>query len=205
MIKVNLMRNRVQDPALNAQVGGGGGGEDSNRDSIVKIIVMGIFVCGLMLYEGQNIRNLNAESARLNGQLNQTQSEAAAKAQEVEAVKDVEQEARELEDKLKIMKLLSRLRLREVKTLDFMQSSIPEKVWLRGMTYESDGQKFERGHYQFNGNSVSTEDLSEFVKRLEDSAYLNEVIVVKNQESQVAGKAGSIREFQFTAEVEQKN
>lgn len=203
MIRVNLMRNRVQDPSALAQAGAET--SNGNRESIVKVAVMSIFILGLMLYENQNISRLNAESSRLTSQVQKLEVDAAAKAQEADAVKDIEAEARELEDKLKILKLLSRLRLREVKTLDFVQSSIPEKVWLRSLTYESDTQKFEKGRFQFTGNSVATEDLSEFVKRLEDSGYLEEVIVVKNQEAQLGSKGANIREFQFNAEVESKN
>ena len=83
------------------------------------------------------------------------QAENTAKAAEVEKVKDVEVQAKELEDKLTILKLLSRLRLRQVKTLDFMQSSIPEKVWLKTVEYESDTTHVEDGHYKFTGNAVA--------------------------------------------------
>lgn len=202
MIRVNLMRNRVQDPTLVAQQGTSDG--DGNRESIVKLAVMFLFTLVLMFYENQNINSLNAEVGRLGGQVQQLETDAAAKATEADAVKDVEKEAKELEDKLKILKLLSKLRLREVKTLDFVQSSIPEKVWLKNLIYESDSAKFEGGKFDFNGNAVATEDLSEFVKRLEDSAYLSEVIVTKNAEN-TTGRNVTVREFQFSAEVEARN
>ena len=56
----------------------------------------------------------------------------------------------------------------------------------------------------YTGNSITTEDLTEFVKRLDDSAYLAEVIVIKNQEVPVPDKT-PYRDFQFTAQVENKN
>lgn len=155
------------------------------------------------MYESQTLKGLAEESARLQAQLTQHKAEAAQKAADVLKVKDVEAQAKELEDKLKILKLLSKLRLREVKTLDFMQSAIPEKVWLKAITYESDKIHVETGHFKILGNAVGTEDLSEFVKRLEESAFLMDVIILKNQE--VAVKASSIRDFLFTAEVENKN
>ena len=163
-----------------------------------------IFTVGLMIYENANLRALNEEQAVVAAQVNQLQTEAAAKATEAESVKDIETQAKELEDKLKVLKLLSRLRLREVKTLDFMQSSIPEKVWLKTVSYESEKDKIDSGHFVFNGSAVTTDDLTEFVKRLENSAYLSDVIVVKNQEVTQA-KAMSLRDFLFTAEVEAHN
>jgi Tfp pilus assembly protein PilN len=217
MIKVNLLKNRVGDTTQMAQTsmgtgvsGGGGGGGGftvglDNREAIVKAAVVFIFTAGLMFYESQNIHTLNARLASLNLQNQELESRAAAVAKEAESIKDIENQARELEDKLKVLKTLSRLRLREVKTLDFVQSSIPEKVWLKGLTYEADKNKFELGHFNFNGNAAATEDLTEFVRRLEDSSYLYEVIVMKNQEvSASANSKAVMREFQFTAQVEVK-
>lgn len=210
MIRVNLLRNKVGDSGT-MPVGGGSAAATVNldnlemRESLVKIGLILVFTLVLMFFESQNLRSLQAQLSAQQARVNEKQAEAQAKATEVEGIKDIENQARELEDKLKILKLLSRLRLREVKTLDFIQSSIPEKVWLKGMTYESHKDKLESGNFNFVGNAVSTEDLTEFVKRLEDSAYLYEVIVMKNQEVPVSGnQKNMMRDFQFTAQVEVK-
>lgn len=205
MIRVNLLKNRIGDQTTMQRGGGGaveeGGGGDL-RDTIIKIAFLSMFTLGLMVFEGQNIRKLNDDAARLQVRISELETQSAAKAAEADGVKDIENQARELEDKLKVLKLLSKLRLREVKTLDFMQSSIPEKVWLKNITFVVDEDNAEQGHFEFIGSAVATEDLSEFVKRLEDSAYLSEVIVVKNQEMPVPGRTGVVRDFTFTAEVE---
>jgi Tfp pilus assembly protein PilN len=212
MIKINLLRNKVGDPqGSNARGGlgstilaGGEAGESSNRGGLFRLLVMCLFTSALVVYEQQHIRNLNQEQARIQAQIVELEAAAKAKADEVASVKDVEKQAKELEDKLKVLKLLSRLRLREVKTLDFMQSTVPEKVWLRNVTFRSDKNKPFEGKFEFKGSAVTTEDLSEFVKRLEDSSYLNEVIVIKNQEVNVPTRAGIMRDFEFTAQVEVK-
>lgn len=203
MIKINLVKNRVGDTVAVPGVATSSGGNEM-RESVVKVAFILIFTVGLMVYESQNLHQLQAELQTLQAQSTELEAQKQAKLAEVEGVKDVEKQARELEDKLKILKLLSRLRLREVKTLDFVQSSIPEKVWLKTMVYEADKEKVDAGHFNFTGNAVATEDLTEFVKRLEDSAYLNEVIVVKNEEVQVANAKSTMRDFQFTAQVEVK-
>ncbi len=202
MIKVNLLKNRVQDPGLGQSSMEPGG---DSREALVKIAFILLFTIGLMMFESQNIRTLNDERNRVQATVNDLELQAAAKAHEVEGIKDIAKQAQELEDKLKILKLLSKLRLREVKTLDFMQSSIPEKVWLKAITYASTKERVEDGHFQFTGNAVNTEDLTEFVKRLEDSAYMDEVIVIKNQEVTGPRKAGGMRDFLFTAQVGGKN
>jgi Tfp pilus assembly protein PilN len=202
MIKVNLLRNRVQE-STSADPGPGRSG-DQLREAVIKIAVILIFVVGLILYESQNLRAMNDELARSKAEAAKLTADNTARAAEAEKVKDLEVQARELEDKLKILKLLSKLRLREVKTLDFLQSSIPEKVWLKTISYESDKIHVEAGHFQISGNAAATEELTEFVRRLEDSTYLMDVIVVKNLEQNIS-KSNSIRDFLFTAEVENKN
>jgi Tfp pilus assembly protein PilN len=184
--------------------GGSGGGNSEARDTIVKALMILIFPIGLWVFEGQNLKTLKERTVALQAEVAALEIEVQAKNKEAEAVKDVEAQARELEDKLKLFKLLSRLRLREVKTLDFMQTSIPERVWLKILNYEADKEKFEAGRFNFQGRAMTTDDLTEFVKRLEESAYLNEVIVIKNQEVMAQNKSVT-RDFQFTAQVEVAN
>ena len=208
MIKVNLLRSQLNNPVQQPAMGMGSGPptafqKPEVRDALVKGAAVAICTVGLIVYENQTVHVLQQERAQMQNHVVELETNARTKAAEVDAVKDVAKQARELEDKLKILKLLSKLRLREVKTLDFVQSSIPEKVWLKTMTYEADKEKVEAGHFNFTGAAVATEDLTEFVKRLEDSAYLYEVIVMKNQE--VGNNQKNIlRDFQFTAQVEVK-
>ncbi|HMN69125.1 MAG TPA: PilN domain-containing protein [Bdellovibrionales bacterium] len=206
MIRVNLMRNRVQEgtqaTSQAPMADPASAGAANTKDSLIKLGLMALFVAGLMLYESQNISTLNQERNRLQAQVSALETEAQAKAAEIEGIKDIVKQAQELEDKLKALNLLSKLRLREVKTLDFMQTSIPEKVWLREVIYGNDKTRPSGGRYQFQGNAVSTEDLTEFVRRLENSAYLSDVIIIKNQETNAGPRQASLRNFTFTAEVE---
>jgi Tfp pilus assembly protein PilN len=210
VIKVNLLRSKVAGADGSQQVAATTQkliprdfGDPRVKDALVKASLISGFTIAVMIYESQNIRSLNDEAGRVQGQVQKLQADLNTKTAEVDKNKDVEVQSKELEDKLKILKLLSKLRLRQVKTLDFMQSSIPEKVWLDSITYSPDLAHFEGGHYQVDGHAVATEDLSDFVKRLDGSAYLRNVIVVKNAE--VATKNSGVREFQFTADVENKN
>ncbi len=200
MIKVNLIRNRAEDTAqaANVQINHSG---DSPREAVVKIAFLILFTAGLMMYESQNMRGLQEEQMRSKAQVAKRLAEAAGKKADVEKVKDVEVQAKELEDKLRLLKFLSKLRLREVKTLDYMQSTIPEKVWLKSVVYESEKDHMGAGHFQITGHAVATDDLIEFVKKLEDSTFLMDVIVVKNVEIPV-NKTANVRDFLFTAEVE---
>lgn len=204
MIKINLLRNKVaenqQDPNAVDR-----GPRNENREVIVRLFFIAIFTVLLMFYESNNIKQLSIQVGELQAKTDELDANLQAKIAEVDKYKDVEKDAKELEDKLKILRLLSRLRLREVKTLDFMQSAIPEKVWIRSLNFVSEKQNVEEGRFQFRGGAVSTEDLTDFVKRLEDSVYFAEVIVFKNQETTIPGRTtGQAREFEFSALVEEK-
>lgn len=203
MIRVNLMRNRVENAGTGIQeIPSESGGA---RDAIVKVLLIFLGIVILKFYEGRRLEGLNGEVVLLTAKVAELDNQLAEKQKEVEGIKDIATQAQELEAKLKVLKLLSRLRLREVKTLDFMQSSIPEKVWLKGLVYESNKNALERGQFQFKGMAVTTDDITDFQKRLEDSTYLSEVITIKNQELAGQGRAGSLRDFLFTAEVEYRN
>ena len=202
MIKVNLLKTKIiENPGTGIAIENSASDTGAMRSAILKVLMILVFTLGLMLYENQTIRALNQETASMITKVTQMQAAVNAKAVELEGFKDVEARAKELEDKLKILKSLSNLRLREVKTLDFMQSSIPEQVWLRNVVYESDRERVEEGRFVFVGRAVTTDDLSEFVKRLDESAYLDEVIVIRNQEIPDEGNQSN-RDFQMTAQVE---
>jgi Tfp pilus assembly protein PilN len=205
MIRVNLLRNRVAEPGTEAVAIQQGSDNTYVRDGLVKLFMIMVGVLGLWMYEGSHKKTLQQEQIRVQAELDQLTAQAADKAKEADTVKDIEVQAKELEDKLKVLKFLSRLRLREVKTLDFMQSSIPEKVWLTDLKYEASKDQPEAGHYSFEGGAVTTDELTDFVKRLENSAYLSDVILIKNIEMPMAGKSLTTREYLFTADVKTQN
>ena len=110
MIKVNLLRNRVGEQTTVTQATSVGGGLASGstvvgqgaRAAITKVAVILMFTVGLMIYENNNIRALNEEAARVADQTNTLQQQVAQMSADVESVKDIEGQAKELEDKLKM-------------------------------------------------------------------------------------------------------
>lgn len=199
MIKVNLLKNRVGAETQAAGSSGlysAGGDEGSMvRSAIVKLLVLFLSTGALMLFESQNLSQLNEKYSTLTVQNQQIDASIAEKNGEAENVKNIEQEAKELEDKLKLFNNLSRLRLREVKTLDVLQKEIPERVWLKSLNYEGD-------RFEVTGGAMSTSYLTEFVKKLEESAYMRNVIVIRDQKMVAGSGSISYREFQFKATSE---
>jgi Tfp pilus assembly protein PilN len=193
MIKINLLRNRVQGEAGTQVISFDDTDNSQARSAIIKVLCMSLATVSLMLYESHHLSELRNETAALSNELQTLQTTVTQKVAEAEGLKSVEAEAKELEDKLKLLKHLSKLRLREVKTLDLLQNAIPERTWLKSLAYENN-------RFVFVGAAVSTPELSEFVKRLDESAYLSDVIVTRNRE--VGDANTGYRDFEFSAMVE---
>ena len=66
MIKVNLLRNKVGDTQINPGATSMAAVQNVEvREALVKIVFLGMFTLGLMFYESQNIRSLQADLQRL--------------------------------------------------------------------------------------------------------------------------------------------
>src|SRR5437868_4279260 len=98
MIRVNLLKNRVQDPGLATAAANEGGNE--TREALIKIAFILLFTIGLMMFENSNIRALNEERTRLEASTADLEGQATVKAKEVDGIKDIAKQAQELEDKL---------------------------------------------------------------------------------------------------------
>ena len=190
MIKINLNRTRVSnaDESIATQL------DDvkfSSRDVILKILLICAGIAGLMVYEKQNLEAINSDVVALNAQAELMRQAVATRGAELTNLKDIEPQAQALNDKLRILREFSKLRLEQLQSLDYLQSVIPDRVWLKSVV-------FENKRYQILGNSVETVDLSDFQRKLEGGAYFGDVIVVQDRDRPVVG-GGKIREFEISA------
>lgn len=196
MIRINLNRSRVAAGDEASSIGLEPTVSVSARDVLVKILVVVLGTAGLMLYERQNLDQLNLDLAQVQAQDQQVKAQVQAKSAELAKLKDIEPLAQGLNDKLNLLREYSKQRITELQSMDYVQSIIPERVWLRAV-------HFDNHRFQFMGNAVETVDLTEFVSKLENSAYFKDVIVVQDREKKV--QSGMIRDFEFTAREEVKN
>lgn len=192
MIKINLGKTRLE--SIEAMETSESVSSNSNiREVGVKILVLFLGVGALMFYEGQNLDKINASLARSNSELMQIQAELQTKTEELAGMASIESDAKALEDKLSLLKRLSRLRLREVKSLDYIQSIVPQRIWLVGL--EMQGESLT-----IIGRGSNEEDVSMFVKRLEAGGYFSDVILIKD--STLVADGQSVREFEISARTE---
>ena len=199
MIKVNLLRSKVSTSSQEghdveglafdmAQDGSG-----ANEKNIIigkKVFLMSLAIVGLLLYESYVSDQLESQSKLIEIDANRLNTELLKLKKESGRAEEVEIEANKIEEKLKIIVELSKKRLRELKALDFLQSIIPDETWLTLIDY--DGERV-----LFTGFAQSDSDLSKFVSRLEESAFFDEVLLVKSVKSTT--KEGTVKSFELSS------
>jgi type IV pilus assembly protein PilN len=151
-------------------------GEKKDRSGAyaIHILTLGgslllVIVCCFMMYSGLS-EDVQA--------LTQSKQSLETKAQKLRAeTKKVE----ELEDKKKLLgeKLTTIARLKSnkkgpVKVLNDVTVSLPERIWLESV-------KEKNGYVEINGVSLDNQTVSEFIYRLEQSPYFDQVKLIFSQ------------------------
>lgn len=197
MIRVNLLRNRAQagqsSSGASSSMDFSSEGSSDQKAALKNLFVLFLGVAILLVYEKYNTFTLNDSNMLLTTEYNQIQDELNKAKEDLDKYKISENEAKILEDKLTIIRNLSKVRLREVKALDYIQEIIPDKVWLKQIAFD---QKTVR----ISGYSILDEDLSLFIQALERGAFFESVIL--SQASETAGKSGSYKQFDIAAKLE---
>lgn len=199
MIRINLGRTRIQnvDSLESAyQAPTTGSGSNASVGILIKLLVMTVGVVGLNFYEGENLEKLNAQLAQINQEVTSLQATLDQKNQELASLGTIQDDSKVLEDKMKLLKNLSQLRLREVKSLDYVQTIIPPRVWLTSLNVE-------KQQYVLKGKSRDEAAVSLFVEKLEDGGYFSDVILI--QDSPVVQEGIELREFEIVARSEVVN
>lgn len=206
-MKINLLRDKNNDgtnatsatsevryeTAFNIKSGQGGGGVKLDKDMLVKLIVMALGVALLMLYENYNI-------GELQGRLNEVTNQNAAVVAELERgrpiaekAKKLQKEIQELEQRIDLVKKLSRTRLREIKTVDYLQNIIPERVWFTSLNFTS-------GNLKIEGGAMSDDQLNKLIENMENSPLFKNVILMRAVE-QKNSREGTVKMFLVTSQL----
>lgn len=199
MIRVNLLKNRIQTTpdatAIDdADFSQGFEIREGQGSPAVNFLLMVLFVVLMVVYESFFVSALKEETSRLQQQAATMETQVQQRQQESQEALKVQGEIRELETKIEILKSLSKNRLIELKALDQLQTLIPDKVWLERIEY--DDQKFD-----LRGFAMSDEDLTDFLKLLEERTFFVNVILLQARETD--SPQGTVKEFQITANLKE--
>ena len=160
---------------------------------IIRVIILLMAPSVLIYIETAKINQLKAQLGQVNSEMSSLQSVVTQKENKLKENGDLQAKAKELTNKLQILTKLSKLRLREVKALDYIQSIIPEKVWLTDL-------QIANAKLELKGAALTDDDLTQFVKGLENSAFFTNVLLVQAQEQK--SSQGTFRQFEINSSVE---
>ena len=198
MIKVNLLRSRAEGVgeetfAVSAQGGAASSLSKSDQVEVIKkVFVASLATLGLFIYEWYNVDVQSKRAVTAQAEVRAVERKLKAVNDELANYKDVQDESKILEDKISILKALSKVRLREVKSLDFLQSITPEAVWYQEVEYRDTVFKLE-------GYAITDDALSQLIKELEKSIYFTDVILMKANESKQP--SGTVKAFSIQANI----
>ncbi len=161
---------------------------------LASVIVIGGLVGNYLWYA-----NREEARTRLSDQINSTQARITELEKVIGEVNNINKRKKEVEDKLKILNDLRKLRSGPVRMLDALATAMPKKVWLSDFNEQSNRVKLV-------GKALSHEDVAELMRGLATVVWtpkgMARVVERKRESSYVrvellAGE-GAIEEFATT-------
>jgi type IV pilus assembly protein PilN len=205
VIKVNLLNGftggtTVQSPtgtvaAVGTSMGSSGTslGPGAPAEVLVRLVVVVIpllLIIGLDYYFAEQ---RNREAARVLAELTEAQGRLETLKPQVEAVKKFQENKKQLQDKIDVIRRISKERLKNVKALDALHSIVPAKAWLTKLTIKDNRCALE-------GEAIEDIDVSQLMQGLEESVFFASVLL-KGVES-VKSKGGVVKKFAIEVNME---
>ncbi len=194
MIKVNLLKNRGTVTESGTQFDFNAplefqaekGGAPSPAETLVKVVVIFLFPLLLWGYESYNVGQLTTQYQGVQSRLQELQAEVDKNQPIIEKATKMQTEIKELEDRISIIKNLSKIRLREIKAIDFLQNVMPEKVWFQEL-------EFKENTFRVIGFAVTSDSLNKFIEAIDGKSYFRNVILMQSSDQKT--KTGTIKGF----------
>src|SRR5688500_2744256 len=132
MIRVNL--NRTQSSTgMNYATAADPGNYDTTEDSsgaLVKILLLLMGVVGLIGYEMYYKSVLTDKKMSLAIKISELDRKIQEKEPVIGQAEELQKEIVALESRIETIRTLAKERLREIKAIDFIQNTIPERAWI---------------------------------------------------------------------------
>lgn len=183
----SIITNLTQTLMAPSQAGGGAG------DVLLKIIVAIGPVIACVSAEQWIVGNKQQELSRIQNELNSKQAEIESKKKDVEQVQRFKADKAQLDLRMNTIRTLSKARLKNVKVLDAIQNIIPTRVWLKTL-------RLEESKVDVKGQAMEDNDISGFMKGLDENIYFGNVNLVDSRSEKTAD--GTLKTFEISASLE---
>ena len=199
MIRINLLQKRTAGAASATGGGaaaidmGGGSTTDIQRKGGLHLIVLMLVPGALYALENQKIpelRSVLSSRASLLSSLEQKNSQVSASVAEIKKYKE---DQAQLQRQIDTLEGLRRDRLREVRVMDSLQRSVPEKVWFNKI-------EVKESNLNISGYASSDLDLTIFLETISKSIFLKDVNLVRSND--FASTSGVLKKFDISASLD---
>jgi len=131
------------------------------------LVLLGALIGNYLWY-----RQVDDRLTQVDRQIDTTRAQITQLEKTIGEVKNITQEKKALEDKLKILDTLKKGRTGPVKVLDEISNIIPARVWL-------DDYGEQGGLATIKGSAVAYDDFSTFAQKLKGSKFFSDVSIKK--------------------------
>ena len=144
------------------------------------LVLFGLVVVAALIGNYFWYRQVDDRLTQVNRQIDSTRAQITQLEKTIGEVKNITQEKKALEDKIKVLDTLKKGRTGPVKVMDELATILPTRVWLSEYTEQS-------GNVVMHGQAVTYEDLSAFAQRLKTSKYFANVTIKKASQKSQSG------------------
>lgn len=191
MIRINLLKGQATSSSSPSSLQS----LPSLEKEAVKNLVLLLAVTALLFsYEYINIESLKGELNGLTIQANQLAVEVENKKVIAEEAKKLQSQLNQIKERFEVIRSLSKNRFLELKSLDLLQSVIPDRVWIDELTYRE--RKFD-----IEATAVEIEDVT-LMKTALDNQNSFKKISIKNTREVVINQ-NTVNSFTLTFEIEE--
>src|SRR3954467_14442970 len=136
------------------------------------LVLFAVVIVGGLIGNYLWYRQVDDRLTQVNRQIGATRAQIATLEKTIGEVKNITQEKKALEDKLKVLDTLKKGRTGPVKVLDEISTIIPPRVWMSDYGEQA-------GVASIKGSAMAYDDLSAFAKQLKTSKFFSDVSIKK--------------------------
>ncbi len=170
MIKINLLKNSGLASGSAAQAAASDAMAELRKLALTRLLTILVLPMLLYAYEQFELRSKQASLREAYDRIRRLDEERAQYGDVGELIEKYTKEKERIDGEVEIIRNLTRARLREVKTLDTIQSLMPGDAWARKITIEpSNVVKLE-------GFASSEEGAANLIRALESTPIFSQVL-----------------------------
>lgn len=166
---------------------------------VTQLIVGGVLILALGLLMLGHFATMKIRQGKLNNEITQLRADIKNLDRLIGQVEDLEAKSAELERKLDTIAQLKRNKSGPVKMLEELSVTVPKKLWLTSLKETTTSPKSKS--VVLTGNATTQEVIADFMSRLEESQYFQQVNLVRIRLNENQKGGFQSQEFEITANL----